>query len=217
MRFNRLRREWLLGLLMMVWLPACTAEKASAETFQEGTHYKTLARAVPTSSEPGKVEVVEFFLYSCPHCYKFEPLIGQWAKNPPEGVSFKTVPASFGPNAELHAKAHYTAINLGVKDKVHAALFDAIHKQQKHLNNEAVIEQVFVSQGVDSAEFKKAFNSFTVDNQVRRGEVLGQAYAVAGVPALAVAGKYWITAAKAGGYDKMLDVALYLVNKELGK
>ncbi len=219
-------RKWtgqrqLLGLLLLLlWLPmGCSAETSSetAEPYKDGEHYKTLAREVPTSAEEGKVEVVEFFLYSCPHCYKFEPLIGQWAKNPPAGISFKTIPASFGPNAELHAKAHYTAISLGVKDPVHGALFDAIHKQHTALNNEATIEKVFVDNGVKAEDFKKTFGGFTVDNQVRRGEVLGQAYAVTGVPALAVAGKYWITASMAGSYENMLKVAQFLANKELGK
>lgn len=215
---KKTRREWLLGLIMLAWLPvACTSEQASAEPYKDGTHYKTLARAVPTSAEEGKVEVVEFFLYSCPHCYKFEPLVGVWAKTPPAGVAFKTIPAPFGPNAELHAKAHYTAINLGVKDSVHGALFDAIHKHGRQLTNEAAIEKVFVEQGVKAEDFKKTFNGFTVDNQVRRGEVLSQAYAVAGVPALAVAGKYWITAQMAGGYENMLEIAKYLVKKELGQ
>lgn len=203
---------------MVIWFAtACTAENAAAEPYQAGTHYKVLARPVPTSAEEGKVEVVEFFLYSCPHCFKFEPLIGKWANNPPSGVAFKTIPASFGPNAELHAKAHYTAINLGVKDPVHGALFDAIHKHGTQLNNVAAIEKVFVDNGVKAEDFKKVFKSFTVDNQVRRGEVLGQAYAVAGVPALAVAGKYWITAAMAGGYENMLKIAEYLANKEMAQ
>ncbi len=216
--FKRTRHQWIIGLVALLWLPvACTAEQASAEAFQNGTHYKTLARTVPTTAEEGTVEVAEFFLYSCPHCFSFEPIIGKWSETPPPGVTFKTIPASFGPNAELHAKAHYAAINLGVYGSVHKALFEAIHKQGRQLNDEASIEKIFVDKGVKAEDFKKAFNSFTVDNQVRRGEMLGQAYAVAGVPAIAVAGKYWITAAMAGSYENMLEVAQFLVNRELKK
>lgn len=213
-----IRHQWIVGLVALLWLPmACTAEQAADDTYVSGTHYKTLARSVPTTAKEGTVEVAEFFLYSCPHCFRFEPTVGQWSTNPPAGVTFKTIPASFGPNAELHAKAHYTAINLDVYEPVHKAMFNAIHKQGRQLNNEAAIEQIFVENGVKAEDFKKAFGSFNVDNQVRRGEVLGQAYAVAGVPALAVAGKYWITAAMAGGFEEMLEIAEFLVNKELGK
>ena len=213
----------LLLILALIPIAACSAEngaetaKAPADSFKPGDHYKVLPVAVESTVADGSVEIIEFFLYTCPHCYAFEPMVHEWSKAPPAGASFKQVPAAFGAHTEAMSKAFYTAEALGVLDKLHPALFDAIHKHKLKLDTEAEIQAIFVQNGVSAADFKNTFNGFHVANLVRRSEQLTNAYKVTGVPSMAVAGKYWINPNMGRGYDGMLNVVDALVARETGK
>lgn len=206
-------------LLSFILLPlACSAENsASADSYKANDHYKLLPQQVQTEAKEGQVEVLEFFLYTCPHCYAFEPTVNKWAENPPEGVKFTRVPAAFGPHTVPLTKAFYTAEALGVLDKLHPALFEAIHKHKLKLDNEDAIAAIFVQNGVKEKDFRNTFNGFHIANLMRRSDQLTQAYKVTGVPSLAVAGKYWINPNMGRGYDGMLEVAEALVKRELAE
>jgi thiol:disulfide interchange protein DsbA len=158
--------------------------------------------------------VVEFFAYSCGHCYNFEPLLTQWKKQQPEDVAVVPSPAVWSPPMEPHAKAFYTAQALGVLDTMHSALFAAMHVDRKRLTSEDEIRALFVANGVSAENFDKAFNSFGVSNQVTQAIARAKGARVAGTPEMMVAGKYRISTRKAGSQAGMLKIAEFLVEKE---
>ncbi len=202
---------------------ACSAEPAPAaptpakatDSYKAGEHYIELAAPMQSEAPPGQVEILEFFLYTCPHCYHFEPAIGPWSQKLPGNVVFKRVPANFGPNAPVFARAHYAAEALGVLDKVRPVLFKAIHEERRTVDNEPALAKLFQeAAGVDEKTFKETFSSFAVDNQVRKSDALTRAYAITGVPALAVAGKYVISPRNGGTFENMLKIADGLAARE---
>jgi thiol:disulfide interchange protein DsbA len=211
--------KWMLALL----LPFVIAAACSADEFVEGTQYTRLAAPQPTSV-PGKIEVVEMFSYACPHCFHMEPELNAWLKRKPDDVVLVRVPVVFRPEWELLAKAYYTAQMLGVLDKTHDALFDAIHEKNRKFNDEASLQSFFVEQGVSAEDFRNAFNSFAVAVKVNTAKLLTRKYAITGVPTFIVNGKFSTSASLAGGQesrlsvkelnDKTLEVVDYLVARE---
>lgn len=209
-----------LSLSLFLLPIACSAEQAPAlakpaDSYKVGEHYAELSAPVQSEAPPGRVEILEFFLYTCPHCYHFEPVIVPWSQKLPGHVVFKRVPANFGPNAPIFARAHYAAESLGVLDKVRPLLFKAIHDERRTVDNEAALAKVFQeAAGIDEKTFKEAFSSFAVDNQVRKSDALTRAYAITGVPALAVAGKYVVSPRNGGTFENMLNIADALAARE---
>ncbi|MFT5393054.1 MAG: thiol:disulfide interchange protein DsbA [Gammaproteobacteria bacterium] len=175
--------------------------------------YETLPTPQPTTN-PDKVEVVEIFWYGCPHCNRFQPYIDPWQAKLPEHVEFVRLPAIFRKDWEVHARAYYTSVALGALNKTHAAMFGAIHGQQKKMATKAEIQALFTQQGVDAEEFEQHYESFGVDSGVRRSKVMQERYGIRGVPAVVVNGKYRITASLAGSYPEMVKVIDALVAKE---
>lgn len=186
---------------------------AVAKEFQAGKEYVALAKPQPVNSAD-KIEVIEFFWYACPHCYHLEPELNAWLKDLPEDVEFIRVPAVLGPNWELLSRGYYTAEVLGMADKIHAPLFEHLHKARKRIRNSAELKAFFVSQGVSEADFDKAFKSFAVVTKTNRAKQSSQRYGLNSVPTLVVAGKYRTGPSKAGGNKGMLEVVNYLIEKE---
>lgn len=202
----------ILLLFLFAVTSACGAAESTAD-YQLERHYKS-ARAAAADPDPARPDVIEVFWYGCPHCYQFDPKVEDWIANKPEDVNFRRVPTALGrPVGKLHAKAYYTAELLGVLDRVHHALFDALHKQRKRLASQDEIEAVFVAQGVDAEEFRGTFNSFAVESKVAQGENLVRSLGITAVPAMAVDSAYWTTAREAGGFDGMLNVVNHLVQE----
>ncbi len=185
-----------------------------AFAFEEGKDYDRVIPPLPGGSD-GKVEVVELFWYGCPHCFKFEPFVKQWREEKPDYIEFKQFPAIFSnPVWKLHAKVFFTAEILGVSDKIHTAMFDALHIKRLRMRDKDSIMQLFEQFGVDKDKFKKTFDSFAVNAKVNRAQDLSKKYGIDGVPAIIVNGKYSIDAGKAGSYERMLEMADYLAEKE---
>jgi thiol:disulfide interchange protein DsbA len=198
--------RWLLALV----LPAFLATAALAAGYTEGKQYVALANPQPTSSGD-KIEVVELFWYGCPHCSRLEPFIAKWLAKKPDDVEFVQIPAIVGPPWELLAKAYYTAEFLGVMDKTHLALFDALHKDKKKLTTEAAVQALFVEQGVSEEDFKKTFNSFAVAMKVNNAKLMTKRYAISGVPTIIVDGKYSTCGRLAGINENIIMVVDYVV------
>jgi len=199
------------GVLTLTWMPL----EASAE-FKEGKDYRRLSTPVPTATGD-KIEVVEIFWYGCPHCFHLESKINGWVTNKPENVAFMRLPADLGRQVgRTHARAFYTAEALGVLDKIHEPLMQAIHVKKQPLNTKAQLAQFFAEQGVDKKDFEEAFNSFQVDTEVRRSQKLVRSYRVGSVPTIVVNGKYIVDSALAGSPDKIFEVVNYLIDKEAG-
>ncbi len=181
-----------------------TVGAASYAQRSGGPAFQTLPTKVPTDS-PGKVEVIEFFSYGCPHCHDFEPLLHDWAKKLPSDVSLVKVPITF--NREqwtVLARLYYTIQALGDADKLHAAAFDALHNRRIPLFREDALFDWAASQGVDRKRFIDAYKSFGVQSRMQRANQIAAAYRVNGVPLMAVDGRYLVSASTAGGYDAML-------------
>ncbi|NND67324.1 MAG: thiol:disulfide interchange protein DsbA/DsbL [Halioglobus sp.] len=203
----------LLVLPLLLFGLSCSAADEAKQEFVAGVHYDVITPATWTA-DSSKIELAEFFWYGCGHCYTFEPVIQQWKKSMPEDVSFRGVPAIWRKGMDLHAKAYYTAEAMGVLDKIHPVIFQAMNVDRKRLGSRAEIEELFTANGVDAEKFDKTFDSFGIDSQVRKAQAQGVAAGLTGTPALMVNGKYYIGSRKAGGQAKMLEVANYLIEKE---
>lgn len=197
-----------LTLLIGFWLVA-----AQAADFQEGKEYIRLSTPQPTTN-PDKIEVVEMFWYGCPHCYHLEPYVEEWLHTKPDDVEFVRMPAVLSPRWELLARAWYTAELLGVTDKIHKPLFDAIHQEHHRINSVEDLKQFFVDHGVPPEEFDQTYNSFGVAAKINRAREMTRRYGVRGVPTLVINGKYRTSASEAGGQKQMFEVMDYLIEKE---
>lgn len=186
---------------------------AWAQDYSDGNGYTTIKNPVRTA-DPSKVEVVEIFWYGCPHCYQLEPLTQAWKKNLAEDVDFKYMPAVFGRNWLAHAKAFHVADILGVEDKLHSDMFNAIHQDGKRMNSEDQLAQFFTNYGISEDEFRKQYNSFAVNSRLSQADAKIRAYGARGVPGLIVNGKYLVTAATAGGNNNIYSVVDFLIEQE---
>lgn len=175
--------------------------------------YEMVTPPQPTTSGD-QVEVVEMFWYGCPHCYRLEPFVERWLKRKPKNAKFVRMPGVFRPSWEIHARAYYTAEILGVVDKVHRPMFEAIHEQKRPMSDEASIMGLFNAHGVSNKDFKRVFHSFAVETKLRRAKDMGRRYGAKGVPAIIVNGKYRTGAQEAGGNAKVFRVVNELVKQE---
>jgi len=202
-----------IAMLFAAFSLMTVAGSGVAEVFTEGQHYERVTPPQPTASKD-KVEVVEMFWYGCPHCYRLEPFVQRWLKTKPANVEFVRLPGVFRPSWEIHARAYYTAEALGVVDKVHVPMFEAIHEQKRNMDNEAAIMALFKEHGVDEKDFKRVFNSFAVETKLRRARDMGGRYGANGVPTLIVNGKFRTGAQEAGGNARVFQVVDDLIKQE---
>ena len=177
------------------------------------TSYKKLSSPQPTRTG-SKIEILEVFWYGCSHCYYFEPTIGKWLEEKADYIEFVRMPGVLGKNWLPHARAFYAAEKLGVLDKIHQPLFDAIHKEKRKIMDKKELKRFFVGQGVNGDDFDQAFHSKEVENSVRYAFTMGQHYELTGVPAVIINGKYGTSASMAGSYNKIIDVVNTLAAKE---
>lgn len=200
-------------LILPILLVLFSFNIAYAEEFTEGIDYTTLDKPVKTS-DPSKIVVTELFWYGCPHCFRFEPYAQSWKKTLAKDVKFEQIPSTLNPRWSDHARAHYALELLGKIDDIHAKLFNAIHIQNKHLNDRDSIAD-FVSQyGVNKQKFKDAFNSFAVETKLRKNAKKERLYHVEGVPSIIINGKYVTSGSLAGSYARMLKIMDFLVQSE---
>lgn len=186
--------------------------QAAPMRYVAGDSYTKIAHPV-TPPNDGKIHVIEFFLYSCPHCYHFEDTVVGWAAKLPGDVAFRKVPVLFGKAGKRYARVFYTEKELGVFDQLHEEIFDAIHQDGKPLLKESAIRKFFVAHGVDGKAFDTTFNSKAVDKKIRKAGDLMRAFRVTGVPSLGIAGQYKLTGRMDGSNKGMLDVADYLIEQ----
>lgn len=190
-----------------------------AESFQyeEGAHYVKLEVSVRTR-ERDIIDVTEYFSYGCPHCYRFEPLVSQWKDGLPDDVEFSRTPAVWKQAAgyELYARTYYTALALGLLEKIHLPLFNAIHVDRRRLLDLNAMAAFMAEQGVEPVAFVKNFNnSFGVKAMYQQAIARGQLYRSRGVPAVIINGKYRIEASMVDNSNaNMLRVADFLINRE---
>jgi thiol:disulfide interchange protein DsbA len=178
---------------------------------EEGSEYLALKRPVNVSVPPGKVEVIEFFWYSCPHCNAFEPRLQAWVKRLQPDVVMKRVPVAFRDDFVPQQRLYYTLEALGKVDELHEKVFHAIHVDRMALNRDDGILDWAGKQGLDKAKFAEAYQSFDVTSKARRATQLQDAFQVQGVPAMGIAGRYYTDGTIAGNIDRVLPVTDYLI------
>ncbi len=182
-----------------------------------GVEYRALSPTQPTDV-PGKIEVIEFFWYGCPHCYNFEPVLEPWVKKLPKDVHFRRVPAMFNEDYAQGARAFYALDAIGAEQRLHKDLFDAVHTGSRlRVGNEAAITEWVGKHGVDAKKFTAAYHSFSVESQLKRAAQLTQAYKIDGVPSMAVNGKYVVMTDNMKSFEQLLSVTDYLIEQERTK
>ena len=196
-----------LGLLLVTMMVGVLQ---AAPAFEEDLHYFSVIPEQP-GAEGDKVQVVEFFWYACPHCYRLEPSLEAWLRRKPDYVQFDRIPAMFSrPDVVLHAKTYYALRLMGEVERLHEKLFTAIHEQDKALKTQPEMEAFLKDQGVDIDAYRKAMKSFAVQTQARRAAVLAERFDIRGVPAIVVDGRY-----RTGGLEgeTLMRVTDFLVDK----
>jgi thiol:disulfide interchange protein DsbA len=172
--------------------------------------WQQLNPAQPTESG-GKVEVIEFFWYGCPHCYTLEPAVVSWTKKMPQDVVFKRVPALPSDSWGEGARMFYTLEAMGKLDEMHQKVFDAIHKQNVNMSNKKMRDEWLQKNGIDPAKYAEVEKSFTVASKVSRAKQMTYAYRVESVPRVVVNGKYVVTAEQAGSIDRVFQIVDQLI------
>jgi thiol:disulfide interchange protein DsbA len=158
-----------------------------------GRDYEVLpgAAAQPlAAAATDEIEVTEFFMFECFPCYSFESELARWDAQKPSYVALTRVPSMFRPDAEIHARAYYTAEVLGIQDAAHAAMYDQIHVRGNRLASRAALVELFARLGVDAATFDEAFDSRAVEARVEHAIVLNREYRITSTPTLVVDGRY---------------------------
>lgn len=199
------------ALLLTIPLLACA--QTAPEPYQEGTQYERINPPQPTESG-ARIEVTELFWYGCPHCFHLEPALEAWLKHKPANVTFIRMPAVLGSNWELLGRAYYAAEDLGIIDKIHEPLFQAIHEQHLPMTTDQEVINFFTAHGVKEDDIRNAMGSFSVATKVRRSKQMSERYGITGVPAIIVNGKYRTSVGQAGGNDQLLKVVDFLIMKE---
>jgi len=218
------RRDSMWGALgLFGWaLAGCAAETAPPVAGAEAGRvepveiqdYVTLAKPLPVTLAPGKaVEVVEFFWYECPHCYAFEPLLVQWLGRQAPDVQFRRVPVGFTPRHVMTQRLFYALAEIGEGERLHAKVFDAIHRRSRSLSGEREQIEFVASEGVDRDKFAQALRSPRVAAQMQAATELTDAYDVDGVPTLGIHGRFFTNSGMAGTRQRTLAVADALIQR----
>ena len=179
----------------------------------EGKQYVRLSQPLP-SATGGKIEVIEFFWYGCPHCNDFEPMLDAWSKKLPADVQFRRVPVAFRDEPfGSHQRIFYTLEAMNQVEAMHRKVFYAIHNDRQRLDKPADISAFMAKNGLDGAKFLDIFNSFSVQTKARQARQLSESYKIDGVPALGIQGRYYTSGSLAGSTERSLQVADFLIQQ----
>jgi protein dithiol oxidoreductase (disulfide-forming) len=198
--------QWASGAAVVGgagWAPLAQAQNAKPKA---GTDYQVLDPRAAVEAPAGKVEIVEFFWYNCPHCNAFEPLLQAWTQKLPKDWVLRRVPVAFQDSFAPQQRLYYALDAMGLVEKLHTKVFAAIHVEKKNLSGADAIVEWVSQQGVDKAQFVQQFNSFTVATKITKATQLQNAYKVEGVPALGVAGRFYTDGSMAGNMQRALQV-----------
>ncbi len=190
---------------------------AQARPPEDGVDFISLEKPARTEAPAGKIEVAEFFWYNCQHCNRFEPDLEKWVAKLPKDVHFRRVPVAFRDDFVPQQKLFYTLEAMKLVERLHKAVFAAIHVQKTPLANSEQITKWISGLGVNAAEFTKHYESFTVNQKAMRATQLQLEFQVAGVPSLGVAGRYYTDGAIAQSMERALQVVDDLVARERNK
>ena len=209
------RRDFSLGMLG-AGLAAGSVALAQTGAPVDGTHYVRLAQPVPVAV-PGKIEVIEFFWYACPHCNAFEPMLDAWQKKLPADVLFRRVPVAFRESFVPQQRIFFALDEMKLLEKMHRKVFYAIHNDRMPMDKPAEIAAFMTKNGIDGDKFLEHYNGFSMQAKLAQAAQVAKAYRIDGVPAIAVHGRYFTSPSMAGGSERALAVADYLIQQSRGK
>ncbi len=170
----------------------------------------------PYDPVKGKIEVVEFFNYICPACNAFDPQLQEWKARLPADVNLVYVPADFNPDFITYARVYYAADLLGLAEKTHHAIYQAIHVDHKlpgegESPDPQKIALFFEQYGVTAQAFMDAMDSFAVNTRMDQGHQFEMQSRIMGTPSLVIDGKYLV---KAGSFADRLRITSLLIERE---
>ena len=207
------RREFSGGALVAGLLASGAGGVVRAQGAPvDGKDYVRLAQ--PQAVPPGKIEVIEFFWYGCPHCNAFEPALDAWSKKLAHDVIFRRVPVAFREEPFVaHQKIYYTLEALGQVEAMHRKVFYAIHNERQRLDKPVDIAAFYAKNGGDAARFTEVYNSFGVQTKIMQARKLAEAYKIDGVPSIGIQGRYFTSPTLAGSPERALSVADQLIQR----
>jgi len=179
------------GLAALAALPLARAQAPAP--LREGRDFVRLSKPAPVDAQAGQIEVLEFFAYTCVHCYNFEPLFEDWKKGIRSDVVVRRVPVAFSEAFVPLQRLYYALEGMQQLDAFHRKVFKAIHEDKQRLSTPDAIVAWVGTQGIDTKRFTEFYNSFAVAGKIRRAVQLQDAYQVEGTPSLGIAGRYYVT------------------------
>lgn len=203
----------LLGLLFLSLSMIVGVAQASPASPVAGTDYTVLKTPQSVSVPAGKIEVIEFMWFGCPHCNEFDPYLEAWVKKQGPDVVFRRVPVAFRDDYIPHSKLLYALDSLGLLQKLTPVIFHEIHVNKNYLLTPEDQAKFLATQGVDPKKFMEAYNSFSVQSDLQRDKDLIAAYNIDGVPTLAIQGKYETGPAQTNSLPGTIQVLDYLVSR----
>lgn len=212
------RRFLLLAFALAAAAPALVSAQAPRAP-QEGKDFTVLKTPVPVESG-AKIEVLEFFQYSCPHCASFDPYLSAWRKKLPADVEYKRIPIAWDNSTLPHVRIYYTLEALGKVEDMHQKVFAAIQKNRQPMINPEQIADFMAANGIDRKQWLDTYNSFSVAARANRAGQIWRAYKVDGTPIMAVNGRFMTAPSMVGSREGTLVVLDYLVQRsrsEAGK
>lgn len=204
-----IKRRTFCSIALPLSLTARTAALAQ-EQFIEGKHYLEVSPRQSTK-DPKQVEVLEFFAYSCSHCYSFEPVLEAWLKKLPRDAFFRRIPVAFREDLVIHARLYFALEVLGLVDQLHGKVFRAIHADKERLATTADIAAFATKNGADGKQLVETMSSFSVAGKVKQAAVLAGGYKIEGTPSLGVDGRWITSGSLAGSNPRSLLVAEHLI------
>lgn len=205
-------RRRFLQLAALLPLAAGASRAPAREQFEEGIHYRRVAPA-PVRAVDGRIEVIDFFWYGCPHCYDLLPHLLSWRKTMPDDVTYRHIPPVLNPSWEAHARAYYVSEALDLVARTHVPLFDAIHRDRRPLHHEQGLTRFFAEHGVEEKTFRELWHSFAVTSKVKQATQLARRFRIQSVPSLVVAGSYLTSPALAGSREGVITVLESLLDE----
>ncbi|HEY6352910.1 MAG TPA: thiol:disulfide interchange protein DsbA/DsbL [Burkholderiaceae bacterium] len=206
------RRRFAIHLAAAAAAPGLPLAARAEGAPVEGRDYARLVQPLPMPAT-GKIEVVEFFGYWCPHCNSFEPTLDAWSRKLPADVVFRRVPVAFSAPQEPYAKIYFTLEAMGLLEQMHRKVFAAIHVQHQHLEKDSEILAFMTANGVDATKFSDTYRSFTVASKFKQARQLADAYRIDGVPTLGIQGRFFTSPSLAGGAEQALRVTDQLIQR----